>query len=157
MTELKCPECYKEIKEEVLDCPHCGFPIKNEKKEKTIETMTTQFKKTNIMPLISLLLGILIIIMGIVVANKKATIDTYSAKNYNIEGAKFGADFYTEIYTATDVIVDELNDINKGVETLSQTIVSISNVIYYSAGMIITATGIAVVAISCNNIKRVTM
>ena len=99
-------------------------------------------------------MGVAIIIIGITVKNKDASLDIYSAKNYNIESTKFGGDFYTEIYAASDMIVDELNDINTGIESLSQSIASSTNVIYYSTGMLIIAIGTAVVAISCNNIKR---
>lgn len=154
MTEFKCPECNKSIAEGVTECPHCGYPVLDAKKEQRTSRKKAQLKRFNIMPFISLFLGIVIIIMGITIKNKDASLDIYLAKNYNIENIEFGGDFYTEIYAASDMIVDELSDINKGVESLSQSIASSTNVIYYSTGMLIIAIGTAVVAISCNNIKR---
>ena len=98
--------------------------------------------------------NLLIIVMGITVMNKGVSIDTYSAKHYDADYAAFGGDFYTEIYGVTDMIVDELNDINSGVEVLSESMATMASVIYYSTGMIIIALGLGVVAVSCNHIKK---
>ena len=122
--------------------------------ESTAPTKTHTAKRFNIISIISLLFGVVIIIMGITLMNKKVTIDTYNAKNYDAEYAAFGGDFYTEIYGAADIIVDELNDINSGVTVLSESMATMSNVIYYPAGMIIIAIGLGVVAVSCNHIKK---
>lgn len=33
MALMNCPECGKEISDQVNHCPHCGFPVKNQKEE----------------------------------------------------------------------------------------------------------------------------
>lgn len=154
MSKLKCEECGAALTPEAKECPSCGCPIEEAKTEYEATVKTQPAKKFNVMPIISLSLGIIIIIMGITVTLKKVNIDTYSAKSYNADYAAFGGDFYTEIYKASDIIVDELNDINGGVEVLSESIVAMANVIYYPIGMMIIALGLGVVAVSCNHIKR---
>lgn len=86
--------------------------------------------------------------------NKEVSIETYNAKHYDADYAAFGGYFYTEIYGASDIIVDELNDINGGVEVLSESMAAMANVIYYPVGMMIVALGLGVVAVSCNHIKK---
>ena len=80
--------------------------------------------------------------------------DTYSAKHYDADYAAFGGDFYTEIYGASDMIIDELDDINGGLEIISESMETIANSIYYPIGMMIIAFGIGVIAISFNHIKK---
>lgn len=94
------------------------------------------------------------IIIGIIAATKKPDMKIYSAETFDVESATFGADFYTEIYQANDTIVNELNQINDGVETLSASMKSMAEVIYFAAGMIIIAIGLGMNAISCNSIKK---
>ncbi len=154
MNENKCKECGATIVQGATECPSCGCPIE-EVKVKPVSSIKAQTaKKFNLMSIISLLLGVVIIIMGITVMNKKVSIDTYSAKHYDADYAAFGADFYTEIYGASDIIVDELNDINGGVEVLSESMADMANVIYYPVGMMIIALGLGVIAVSCNHIKK---
>lgn len=154
MTELKCRECGAALAQGAKECPSCGCPIGEVKPGNAAPTKTRTAKKFNIMSIISLLLGIVIIIMGITVMNKEVSIDTYSAKHYDADYAEFGGDFYTEIYGASDIIVDELNDINGGVEVLSESMAAMENVIYYPVGMMIIALGLGVIAVSCNHIKK---
>ena len=45
---------------------------------------------------------------------------SYRASKNDVSYAEFGADFYTYIYGATDTIVDELNAINGGMESISR-------------------------------------
>lgn len=99
-------------------------------------------------------MGIVIIVMGVKVMGETSSIGTYAAKNYDIEYLEFGADFYTEIYGATDTIVDELDDINSGVSQLSKSMSEMANVIYYPVGMVIIAIGLGVVALSFNHIIK---
>ena len=33
MALMNCPECGKEISDQVNNCPHCGFPVNNKKDE----------------------------------------------------------------------------------------------------------------------------
>lgn len=42
MALINCPECGKEIEEEVMECPNCGFPIKKQDKaEQSIDKNKT--------------------------------------------------------------------------------------------------------------------
>lgn len=157
MSELKCKECGAILEQGVKECPSCGCPITETKEEQSVVIKEKNNKKFNIISIFSIFLGIVIIIMGIVVMNKEADIDMYRANDYDADSAKFGADFYTEIYKASDIIVDELNDINSGVEVLSESMAEMANTIYYSAGMIIISVGIGVIAVSCKHIKKETL
>lgn len=47
------------------------------------------------------------------------TANTYDASDYDAEYASFGGDFYTYIYRSSDIIVDELDEINKGVAAVN--------------------------------------
>lgn len=154
MKELKCKECGAELTEGVTECPACGCPFEEDKPEPKVVAKPKRKNKISIMSLISFFFGIVIIIMGIVVMNKDVSIDTYTAKDYDVDYAAFGGDFYTEIYGASDTIVDELNDINSGVAVLSESISAIANVIYYPIGMMIIAIGLSVIALSCSQIKK---
>lgn len=53
----------------------------------------------------------------------------YAAENYNLEYCAFGGDFYTEIYAASDMIVDVLDDINRSTED----VVAVQNAVYTAA------------------------
>lgn len=151
MEEIKCTECGANLKEELKECPNCGCPIKvTEKNETVIQNKSVQ----NFMPFVSLAIGIIILIMGFTVVSKKTAISTHNAFYHDVPSAAFGADFYTEIYGATDKIADELNDINRGVEVLSNSLNDIAKVIYFSAGMLIIAVGLGTIAFSCIYIKK---
>ena len=175
MEELKCKECGAVLAPDAKECPSCGCPVEEAVKtdcpvkeevktecqaEEAIETEPAapkkekQKSKFNIAAVISLLLGVAIIVMGITVINKETGMETFSAEYYNVDYAKFGGDFYTCIYDASDTMVDELNDINNGVELLSESMSTLADVIYFSAGMIIIAIGIGVSAVSVNHIKK---
>lgn len=166
MSELKCKECGAMLAQGTKECSSCGCPIEEVKFAPAAPIETKSAKKFNVMSIISLILGVVIIVMGVSVMNKEVSIDTYSAGNYNADYdadyAAFGGDFYTEIYGATDIIVDELNDVvdelddlNGGVEVLSESIGTMANVIYYPVGMLIIAIGLGVVAMSCNHMIKV--
>ena len=165
MNELKCKECGAEFTHGAKECPSCGCPIEEVKVESATPIKAQTAKNFNVMSIISLLLGVVIIIMGITVMNKEVSIDTYSTQNnttnYDADYCAFGADFYTEIYKTSDIIVDELNDVidgiddlKNGVEVISGSMSSIANVIYYPIGMMIVALGLGVIAVSCNHIKK---
>lgn len=58
--------------------------------------------------------GVIIIILGFVAmgyseTNTSGYVNTTG--NYDVDGASFGGDFYTYMYTASDTIVDELDDL----------------------------------------------
>ena len=154
MNELKCKECGAILVQGTKECPSCGCPVEKAKIEYPELAKVWIGKKINVMSIISLFLGIVIIIMGITVMNKEVDVDTYSAKNYDAAYAAFGGDFYTEIYEASDIIVDELDDINGGIELLSESMATMVNVIYYPFGMMIIAIGLGVVAMSCNHLRK---
>lgn len=154
MNELKCKECGAVVAQGAKECPSCGYPVEEVKVKCAEQSKIQTIKKLNVMSIISMLLGVIIIVIGITVMNKEVKIETYSAKQYDADYAAFGGDFYTEIYEASDIIVDELNDINGGIELLSESMDAMVNVIYYPVGMMIIALGIGVVAVSCNHVKK---
>ena len=45
MALVICPECNKEISDSVKKCPHCGYKLKKEKKEKAPKILTTPKRK----------------------------------------------------------------------------------------------------------------
>ncbi len=59
-------------------------------------------------------IAIIVIILGVTL-RFDASGYYHSAGYYDAESAAFGADFYSYIYEATDIIVDELYEINQGV------------------------------------------
>ena len=148
MDEMRCGECGTAIEKGMTECPSCGCPIEQRpvKEKKRL--------KCYIMPILSIVLGIAIIIMGIQVMGKKTQMNTYTARRYAADSAKFGADFYTYVYDASDMMVDELSDINGGIALLSESMETAANVIYYPVGMLIVAIGLGVVALSCTHIGR---
>ena len=86
--------------------------------------------------------------------NKDVYVSTHRAKTYSVDSARFGADFYTEMYNASDVMVDELNDINGGISDMSRSMDEVAEIVCFSVGMLIVALGIGVIAVSCNFIKK---
>lgn len=109
---------------------------------------TEKTYKVNFAALASLVLGIVIIIMGSSVMNKNADLAVYKANPYDADYAAFGGDFYTEIYAVTDMIVDELNDMNNGIATVTHAVVAEVNTVYYTTGMLMIAIGLGVIAIA---------
>ena len=92
--------------------------------------------------IVCIVIGIAVIVLGIGI---KPDFDdhavsknyySYSAKDYDLPYAKFGADFYTDIYQGSDYIVDVTNDINKSIET----VVNAQNGIYAATAANIDAT-----------------
>lgn len=154
MRELICKECGARLKPRTTECQSCGCPIEEANVDYPTITNVPTVNNLNVRSIISLLLGVVIVIMGITVMNKEVTIGTYGATHYDVDYASFGADFYTEIYGASDIIVDELNDINGGIKVLSEAMAIMANVIYYPIGMMIVALGLGVIAVSCNYIKK---
>lgn len=159
MEKIICEECGTVLETSMKECPKCGCPVSITEKiiapVATSTEITTNVKpKKAIMPFIGILLGIVIVCLGLNVTKTEISIESHTANSYKVDSAIFGADFYTEIYEASDTIVDELSDINSGVAILSESVIEIINAIYFSAGMIICAIGIAVIGISCVHIKK---
>lgn len=156
MGKIKCEECGEILQESMKECPKCGCPVSiTEQEDNPTEKITEIVKvRKSIMPFVGILFGIIIVCLGIYVTKTGVDIESHTANNYKVDSAIFGADFYTEIYEASDTIVDELNDINNGIAILSESVDEIINAIYFSAGMIIFAIGLAVIGISCVHIRK---
>ncbi|MCD2492403.1 zinc ribbon domain-containing protein [Lacrimispora sp. NSJ-141] len=158
MVEMRCMECGEVLSEGMSVCPKCGCPVSQPEREIKAEdrddrssyaaNSNGQSGKIKIMPIISLIIGVVIVILGFTVLSHKEKIEIYDAKTYNVDKAAFGGDFYTEIYGASDTIVDELSDINGGIASLSNSFVAVVNMICYGSGMIIIALGLGVISVS---------
>ena len=141
----RCMECGEFLDERMSICPRCGCPVKAEEKPTVEKKSKIRIK---IMPIVSIVLGLVIIYCGIVLVGQKTVAKDYSAKTFNVESAEFGGDFYTLIYGASDTIVDELSAINGGIAVLSESTNTITNTLYYSSGIVVISMGIAVIAVS---------
>lgn len=145
MNNIICKECGVEFLEELKECPNCGCPAPKKKVNEN-HAMKGMQAKHNGFPFLSLVLGLIILIMGIVLVTKAIDMPTITAQNYSVSNYEFGGDFYSEIYNASDVIVDELNAINSGIGTLSASIKQIAEIIYFTGGMIVIAIGLSVIS-----------
>lgn len=161
MEEKKCLECGEVLAPESTLCRKCGCPVPREtpvavKKaaESPIAAPAPAKAKFNIMSLVALLLGVVILILGIILINKKSDTPIYSAPSRDVSSAEFGADFYTYMYGASDTMVDELYDISRGISTLSDSTNYTIDAIYFSAGMIICALGLGTIAVACIKLKK---
>lgn len=162
MDEIKCMECGEVLSKGVTECSKCGCPVSYSQQEKKVEEeqmpyiakSNEQINKKNLVPILPIVIGVIVVVLGVFVLSHKADVKVYEASTYDIDTAVFGADFYTEIYSASDTIVDELNDINGGMASISSSIVSIIDAVYYSAGMIIIALGLGIISISLINISK---
>lgn len=162
---MKCVECGTEFEDSCKICPNCGCPVQAEPEMEKADSKPANTPKSNaklssknfeinIMAVVSLILGIVIFVMGFMVADKKFEIQEYNASRYSVDSAKFGGDFYTEIYGAVDTAVDGISAINNGIAELSTSIADFAEVVTYSAGMIIVAIGMGVIAVSVPHIKK---
>ncbi len=153
MYEMKCKECGEELTQNAMECPSCGCQVNTVAPVGEVGKKTKS-KRFNVMSIFSILLGVTIIVLGIVVMNKKTELTTYSTANYYVREAEFGADFYTYMYKASETIVDELDDINKGLAIVARSMNTMANEIYFPIGMLIIAIGIGVIAITFNHMIR---
>lgn len=151
--ELKCKECGAILEAGAAVCPDCGCPVEQAAEQPMPVVKEKPSFKLNILAVAALLLGVVIIIMGMKVMRTSVSVDTFQAKHYNTDSMTFGADFYTEIYRASDTIVDELSELNSGVETISESVAELANVIYEPVGTLIVTLGIGVIAVSLCHIK----
>lgn len=159
MEKISCTECGEILANGAKECPKCGCPVDDsqpeiKKKKVTAVKSDKEECKKSILPIVSFVIGIVIIILGFMLLMHKSDIEVYDAESYNIDKATFGADFYTEIYSASDTIVDELNDINGGIAALSESLVSVIAAIYYGCGVVVITMGFGIVAISLMNIDK---
>ena len=86
--------------------------------------------------------------MGYRVVSHDVEAELHKAGMYDVGFSVFGGDFYTEIYKASDTIVDELNSINNGMSVISNSMKSTIKAIYYGSGMVIIAIGLGITAFS---------
>ena len=153
--ELKCKECGAILDAGAATCPNCGCPVERAAEQPVAAAKEKTPVKFNVLAVAALVLGVVIIIMGMKVMHTSVSVDTFQAKHYGADSMTFGADFYTEIYRASDTIVDELSDLSSGVETISESVSELANVIYEPVGMLIVSLGIGVIAISlCHMIRK---
>ena len=74
--------------------------------------------------ILMVVIGLVVIVLGASFQPEATSYDLtektfkYAAENYNLQYCAFGGDFYTEIYAASDMIVDVLDDINRSTETV---------------------------------------
>lgn len=153
MNNVFCMECGTEFSDELKACPNCGCPVLKEESSANHKIKGNFFKHYGL-PFLSLILGFTILILGVVLVSKATDIPTIEAQKYDVANYEFGADFYSQIYNASDVIVDELNAINSGIGTLSVSIERIAEIIYFTGGMIVIAIGLAVIANSILNFAK---
>ena len=79
-------------------------------------------KAKKIVSILTLIIGLLVIVMGVKVMNTSVSdslggsYTDFEVGEFDVWGASFGADFYTYMYDASDMIVEELNAINNGLE-----------------------------------------
>ena len=108
---------------------------------------------------ITAIIGIIVIIMGVSFMNNTSNYSVsggsfqFSPPNFDVEGAKFGADFYTYMYGASDTIVEELDSLNQAMEVMVDAQNSIKAATAVNAratcvtgGMIVIAIGLAILA-----------
>lgn len=158
MTEVRCMECGEILTSETKECPKCGCPVNYSQPEiGKVEPVVKSIKngKRDIMPIISLVIGIIVFIIGVTLLSHKTNMEIYDARTYDVDKAAFGADFYTEIYGASDTIVDELSDINGGIAVITSSLASTVEAIYYGCGMVVIALGLGIIAISFINLNKI--
>lgn len=154
MEELKCMECGALLEQGAAACPKCGCPVEA---AAPVETEPAEKKKMNlnlsdlkikvdVTAIIALVIGIVISVMGNGVMNQSVNMLTYSAGRYSVDYCAFGADFYTEIYNASDVMVDAMSGVGNGVAAISNQLPELASAIYYCAGMLMIAIGLSTVA-----------
>lgn len=166
MNERKCPECGEIITTNIDACPKCGCPLPESAPTpkyaaptpaSTIQPAVTPRQKsghTNKSGIVSLILGILIFMMGVMLWRSAPNSPVHSAGTYDVPYSAFGGDFYTEIYAANDTMADALTGIDSGIEAVSVTAQNLANGLYTCAGMITMAMGLMTIAISLPKIKK---
>ena len=117
---------------------------------KSARATVTEKKKIPFFSIIALMLGLVIVITGICVMVNSTNMSKHRGDNFSVKYMEFGTDFYTGIYKASNVIVDGVNDINQGVEVISESMLTIVNVF----GLVIISIGLAVVAFSIVNLRK---
>lgn len=119
-----------------------------------------------VIAILTVLIGLAVIVLGASLMGKGTSHtvygDTlrYSATDYSVDSASFGADYYTYTYRANRVMVQELNDLNKAMESVVKAGNNVQNAIsanvdatddlietvYEVGGMIVIAIGLGIFA-----------
>lgn len=74
--------------------------------------------------IITAILGLIVIVLGLTLLGEQDIHTTshqsfgHTAIAYDVPGASFGADFYTYMYDASDIMVSELGSINQAASTI---------------------------------------
>ena len=129
-------------------------------------------KMEKISAIIMAVIGVIVIILGAVLTGQSANYAVednsfrYVANEYDADYAAFGGDFYTYVYGASDIIVDELDEINRALETVVRAQDSINaavtanvlatdaliNTVNKVGGMIIISIGLTILAFAVKNL-----
>ena len=132
--------------------------------------MFTAKNLKKITAIVTAVLGLIAIILGFTLLGEQDTHSTNSqsfvhiAPVSDVPGASFGADFYTYMYDASDVMVSELSDINHAASTIidAQNAIikntastvratdALANTISKAGGVITIAIGMAILAYAAN-------
>lgn len=119
-----------------------------------------------IIAVLTVLIGLAVIILGVNLTGKGTSHTVYgdslrySAENYSVDSASFGADYYTYSYKANRVMVQELNDLNKAMESVVKAGNNVQNAVsanvdatddlidavYEVGGMVVIAIGLGILA-----------
>ena len=96
--------------------------------------------------IITVIIGLIVVILGVGISPEYAS--THYAGYHDVLSASFGGDFYTYVYDGIDTIVDELSEINEGVEAMvyaeranAETIASVGKIAVIAIGLLIVVIG----------------
>ncbi|MBP3339342.1 MAG: hypothetical protein J6L69_08055 [Lachnospiraceae bacterium] len=102
----------------------------------------------------SIIMGVIMIIVGIVMCFMGNHLENFGAafitdKKFYVDDAKFGADFYTYMYEASntiveelDVMTDEMNELMDGVETVSRNQTELAQIVAIGFGVVVCCLGV---------------
>lgn len=88
MALIKCPECKQNISDKVIDCPHCGYPLKKElEKSQTINNSKSRkmLNKKQIILISSIVVGIVILVVAIYLVLSDTMGNAVSANSEEME------------------------------------------------------------------------
>lgn len=159
--EMKCPECGAPVDQNAKTCPKCGCPLPAKTEQPKYAAPAAQpvasakpNAKTSKAAIAGLIIGILVTLMGFNLIGRTAATTPHMASSYDASSASFGGDFYTYIYDASDTIVDELNDIDSGIESMSNSVTELIRVVYLCSGEIVMALGLTMFVSSLGKLKK---
>lgn len=114
-----------------------------------------------ILSIVVAVIAVVIIVLGISLISTDPVGASYSGDfgHYDAESAAFGADFYTYMYNASDIIVSELNDIGNNLPEIIaaqngaiKATNNLNETVAKAGGMVVIAIGLAVLAYSVKGI-----